>query len=84
MNMKQGIANIKELIQLQQKYKSCGAYVVESQHQDPLDATPTQPVLFQRSASLANQTISTYKQPVGTIRPPPHPPSLDRHPAVPN
>ena len=51
--MEENIANIKELLQLQHKYKSYGAYVVESQEQDPLYATPMQPVLFQRSASLA-------------------------------
>ena len=81
--MEENIANIKELLQLQHKYKSYGAYVVESQEQDPLDATPMQPVLFQCSASLAEQTISTYKQPAGTLPPPPPPLSLDRNPALP-
>ena len=54
--------------------------MVESQQQETLDSTPTQPVLFQRIASLAEQTISTYKQPAGTLPPPPPPPSFDRQP----
>ena len=83
MNMEEDISNPKELLQLQQKYKSCGSYVVEFYQQDPLNATPTQPVLFQRSASLAEKTISTYKQTASTIPPPPPPPALDIHTAVP-
>ena len=72
--MKEDIANLKELIQLQQKYKSCGSYMVELQHKEPLDATHTQKLLFHCSAYLAEQTIATYKQPAGTLPPPPPPP----------
>ena len=40
-------------------------------------------VLFQRSTSLAEQTMSTYKEPAGMIPPHPLPPSLYTHTAVP-
>ena len=72
--MEEDVANLKELLQLQHKYNSCGAYVVESHQQYPLDDNPAHPILFQRSASLSEQIIATYKQPVGTLPHPPPPP----------
>ena len=76
MKMEEDIDNLMELLQLQHKYKLCEAYVVEFQQKDPIYATLTHPVLFQRSASLAEQTIATQRQPAGTLTLPPTPPSL--------
>ena len=61
--------------------------MLELQQQEPLDYTPTHPVLFILSASLAEQTIATYNQTSGNLTPPPPtplPPSLYRNPVVPN
>ena len=78
MKMKEDIYNLKEILQLQHKYKPCGSYVVESQKQEPLYATPKQILLFQSSTSPVEQTIATYKQTAGTISSHPPPPPLDR------